>query len=249
MGIEEVREHHFHPTPNFQEKKTRYFQEFMVQHLADSRKFKRHGLLNEEGSAGWKNVARHQLLSAVMTETISELLDRTPGETERLTSISLTHDVDKRRQQESKTKGKVWIDELGRNEKPLVATGSNFTGFSEWGVDEHILRYVDSSVGEEGTPSHWFGSRDPNNLPKVIILPWRTRVAAFKEYKVEEGEKGVPIYGMSTWDKLDEIMEVIEARLFNQIIERHPELAGKYTEPSQLTNLIEDRIHEKIMNS
>ncbi|MBI2405395.1 hypothetical protein HYV22_04455, partial [Candidatus Gottesmanbacteria bacterium] len=129
----------------------------MFRHLTQARTYKEHGLLNEEGSRGWRNVARHQLLSAVMTQTILELLGRSPEEIERLTNISLTHDVDKRRQQESRTGEEVWKEEFNRSEKPLIVTGSNFTGFSDWGMDEYILRYVDSSIGEKNA-GHWFGA-------------------------------------------------------------------------------------------
>ena len=71
----------------------------------------------------------------------------------------------------------------------------------------------------------------------------------FKANKADEGEKGMPLYGMTTWDKLEQIMVTIESDLFRRIIEKNPNLAKKYTTPSQLTGLIEDRIHEKILNS
>jgi len=41
-------------------------------------------------------------------------------------------------------------------------------------------------------------------------------------------------------------MASIESNFFNRIIENHPELAERYTESAQLTELVEERIHQKI---
>ena len=71
----------------------------------------------------------------------------------------------------------------------------------------------------------------------------------FKENKKEEGERGMPLYGISTWDKLEEVMTTIEQDLFKQIIEKNPNLAKTYTQSFQLTELVENRIHENIMRS
>src|SRR3989344_151475 len=240
MSIESDHQDH-----EFQRKKTAYFQKFMLRHMDEARKYKKYGLLNEEGSEGWRNVARHQLLSAVMAETLSELLGRTSEETAKITIDSLLHDVEKRRQQEGKSKNEVWKDEFSKNKRPFVATSSNFTGVSEWGDEENILRWVDSSVGEE-VSGHWYGSRDPKNLPPVVIVPWRDRVGGFKVNKIEEGELGREKYGMTTWEKLEQVMASIESNFFNRIIENHPELAERYTESAQLTELVEERIHQKI---
>lgn len=238
-----------HQNPEFQEKKRAYFRNFMMGHLAQARLHRDYGLLVEDGSKGWRNVVKHQLLSAVMTETISELIGRSSEETEKLTKISLTHDVDKRRQNEGLSKKGVIEDELKRSQWPLVATTSNFTGFPEWGIDEYILRYVDSSIGEKN-PGHWYGARDPNNLPPIVIVPWRDRVRGFKESKQEEGERGRILYdGMTTWDKLQQIMKIIETNLYEQIIVNNPDLVQRYPDPAQLTQLVEDRIHQKILNS
>ncbi|OGM07839.1 hypothetical protein A3E15_03150 [Candidatus Woesebacteria bacterium RIFCSPHIGHO2_12_FULL_42_9] len=241
-----------HQDTEFQRRRRAYFQDFMIRHRPQARIYKEKGLLNEEGSKGWRNVARHQLLSAVMTETVLELLGMPRDESERLINLSLTHDVDKRRQQESLSREGVISDELNKSQRPLVATSTNFIGFSDWELPEFILRYVDSSIGEnpkQSSAGHWYGVRDPKSLPEVVILPWRQRVQMFKANKADEGEKGMPLYGMTTWDKLEQIMVTIESDLFRRIIEKNPNLAKKYTTPSQLTGLIEDRIHEKILNS
>ncbi len=243
MSIESDHQDH-----EFQRKKTAYFQKFMLRHMDEARKYKKYGLLNEEGSEGWRNVARHQLLSAVMAETLSELLGRTSEETAKITIDSLLHDVEKRRQQEGKSKNEVWKDEFSKNKRPFVATSSNFTGAADWGDEEKILRWLDSSVGEKSA-GNFFGVREPKNLPPVIIVPWRDRVAGFKINKVEEGDLGREKYGMSTWEKLEQIMTTIESGLFQRIIARNPELAERYNSPSQLTELVEDRIHERILSS
>jgi len=237
-----------HDAEAFKEKRTKYFQQFTLRHLPEMREQRRYGLLLEEGSEGWRNVVRHEVLSAVMTETLSELLGRTQEETERITHFSLIHDVDKRRQQDSKSKNEIWLDELGKTEQPLVGTGSNFTDFENWSDETRLLRFVDSSIGEE-SGAHWYGPRDPKNLPPVIIIPWRDRINGFKENKREEGEKGIELYGMTTWDKLEEVMTTIEHDFYTRIIEAHPDLAEKYPQENQLAALIEDQIHEKILNS
>lgn len=236
-----------HQDPEFQRKKTAYFQNFIVRHRPQARKYKENGLLNEEGARGWRNVAKHQLLTAVITETVTELIGMSKEESERLTNLMLTHDVHKRREQEELTKEQEIEFELSRTQRPLIATGSNFTGFNTWGIEEFILRYADSSVGENST--HWYGARSPNNLPPVVILPWRERLEMFKQNKVEEGERGRELYGITTWEMLDKIMKTIEPDLFQKMIERNPELAERYTDHTQLTQLIEDRIHEKILSS
>lgn len=241
-----------HDVPGFDVKKRKYFQDFMVRHLSEARIYKQQGLLNEEGPESWRNVARHQLLSGVITETIGELLGMPVDKIEEITHWSLIHDVDKRRQQGGLSKTEVYIDEHQKTGRPLVATGSNFTDFASWGIDEYILRYVDSSVGEDHnqkTAGHWFGPRDPSDLPEVLILPWRQRIAMFKTNKQEEGQTGIRLYGMTTWDKLEQVMETIERSLFEKIIQNNPDLAGRYADHSQLTQLVEDRIHEKILSS
>lgn len=249
----EFTEDNIHKDPDFQRKKDEFFQNFMVRHLAQAREFKRYGLLNEEGAERWRNVAKHQLLSAVTTETMLELLGISGNHAKWLVNESLTHDVDKRRQQESQSKEEVIEEELlDKTKRPLVATTSNFTDSSNWGIDEYILRYVDSSVGDDpkhATAGRWYGGRDSSALPRVMLLPWRQRVQMFKDNKQEEGERGVPVYGMTTWEKLEQIMTIIEADLYTRIIQNNPDLAERYTDPSQLTQLIEDRIHEKILSS
>jgi len=218
----------------------------------DKEKYKKDSEKWRESSKGWSNVARHQLLSAVMTETMSELLGMPEEEIKWLTNLSLTHDVGKPREQGELTKEQEIEYELKKSQRPLVATSSNFTGFGDWGNDEYILRYVDSSVADkpnQDTTGHWFGARDPSKLPPVIIQPWRQRIEMFKQNKVAEGEMGRSLYGMTTWEKLEEIMITIESNLFNQILEKNPDLVERYTSSSQLTELVEDRIHEKILNS
>ena len=241
-----------HVDPQFQQKKTAYFQDFFLRHLTEAREFKRHGLLNEKGAKEWRNVARHQLLSAVMTQTVAELIKLPHDKVFWLTNVSLTHDVNKRREQEGHLKAEVIEKELHKDERPLVATSSNFTGFSEWGIYEYILRYVDSSVGEDPNDPNagqWLGPRDPNTLPDVLIVPWRQRVKMFRENKEEEGKRGKELYEMSTWDKLEQIMTTIEQDLFGKIIKKNPDLAKTYTQSSRLTELVENRIHENIMSS
>lgn len=241
-----------HQDPEFEAKKRKYFQDFMVRHLAEARLYKQQGLLNEDGSRGWRNVARHQLLSAVMTETVAELIGIPEEQSKRLTNLSLIHDVDKRRQQEGHSKMEVIFDESKKSERPLVATGNRFEDFPNWGTEEYILRYVDSSIGEDPlhrTAGHWHSARDPENLPAVMILPWRERLAMFRSNKKEEDKTGIAIFRMPTWDKLEQIMTAIENDLFRRIVESRPELAKRYTNPSQLTQLVEDRIHEKILAS
>ena len=95
----------------------------------------------------------------------------------------------------------------------------------------------------------WLGPRDPNTLPDVLIVPWRQRVESFRKNKEEEGERGKELYGVSTWDKLEEVMITIEQDLFKQIIGKNPDLAKTYTQSFQLTELVENRIHENIMRS
>jgi hypothetical protein len=235
-----------HRVPEFQRRKTAYFQSFMLRHLPEAYMFKENGLLVEEKSRKWRNVAKHQLLSAVMTETISELLEMPDKKTKLLTNLSLIHDVDKRRQQEKMSEDQIIADEAGKNRRPLVATSTNFTGFTGWGLSEFILRYVDSSIGENKV-GYWYGPRDPESLPEVLILPWRERIKMFKQNKIAEGEKGMSLYGMTTWDKLEEIMATIENSLYKSIIEKNPGLSRRYSDPSQLTELIEEKIHEKII--
>lgn len=239
-----------HQDSNFQTKKTAYFQSFMIRHLAQARLYRAHGLLGE-GSREWRNVARHQLLSAVMIETISELIVLPADKAERLVNLSLIHDVDKREQLERLSKEQVIKSEFDKKGRPLVAVSSNFTGFSEWGLAEFILRYVDSSVGEnpnQKDTGDWYHKRDIDQLPEVMILPWRQRIQMFKENKVEEGERGVPLYGMTTWERLEQMMEIIEDNLFNKITKRNPDLVIRYNSSAQLTELIEGRIHEKILD-
>lgn len=243
MSIEKV-----HENPVFGLKKSEYFQNFILRDLPAVRVWKANGLINEGGSDGWRNVARHQLLSGAVTETIMELIGATEDDTKKLVHLSLVHDGDKRRRQEGRPEIDIIREEIGKNDFPIAATGSNFAGFSNWELDARVMRYVDSSIGEEGL-ANTYGARDPKNLPKVILVPWRQRLQGFKDNKVEEGELGREIYGMTTWEKLEEIMGIIEKDLYDHIIERQPELAASHPQPSDLTNLIEARLHEKILES
>ncbi len=233
--------------PEFERKKTAYFQDFMWRHRPQAYMYKQGGLLNEAGSGGWRNVAKHQLLTAVFTETIAELVGLPEEESTRLTNLMLTHDVDKRREQEGLTKEQEIELEFRKSGRPQVATSSNFRDFSDWGIAEYILRYADSSAGD--TSGHWYGPRERGSLPDVVILPWRERVQLFKDTKQEEGERGIPVYGMTTWEKLEQMMTKIEADLYSRIIQNNSNLAERYTDHTQLTELIEDRIHEKILSS
>lgn len=238
-----------HEDPFFEKKKSEYFQNFIVRNITAASEWKKNGLINKEGSRGWRNVARHQLLSGVMTETIMELMGSSGEDTKRLTHLSLIHDADKRVQQENQEELAIIREALGKNDFPLAATGSNFTDFDHWDVGSRILRYVDSSVAEEGF-ANTFGARDAGSLPKVILVPWRERVQGFKDSKVDEGELGRAKYGgITTWEKLEQIMNTIEQDLYDRIIQRHPNLAERYPDHSYLTQLIEDRIHQKILAS
>src|SRR3989344_4512842 len=92
-------------------------------------------------------------------------------------------------------------------------------------------------------------SSDDRNHVRTFGDVRRRRIEMFKQSKAAEGESGKSLYGMTTWEKLEEIMTTIESNLFNQILEKNPDLAERYTSSSQLTELIEERIHEKILNS
>ena len=86
-----------HQDPDFQQKKTAYFQDFMMRHLPQARMHRTYGLFVEKGSKELRNVVRHELLCAVMTETIGELLNLPEDDIVNLTNVALTHDVTKRR--------------------------------------------------------------------------------------------------------------------------------------------------------
>lgn len=172
-------------------------------------------------------------MSAVTTETIAELVGLPQDEIKRLTHQSLVHDKDKRNQIETKTRQQIMEEELEKTGSGQ-ATSPNLRGSEEWTLGQYILRYVDSSIGDKEGTAH--------------ILPWRDRVAGFKTGKADENDLGKPIFGVGTWEKLQEVMEKIEPILYQQIISLHPELAGTYPQPESLTQLIEDRIHEKILS-
>lgn len=239
-----------HLDPNFAIEKTKFFQNFTLTHLPEMRKYYENGLLVLPGANQYKNIARHQLLSGVMADTICELMDLDNPLRSNITHYALIHDVQKRRVIERKNKLVMVSLEFKKNYKPLVATSSNFRDFEQWTDAEYILRYVDSSVGEDSKHAQfgqWSEKRDPGNLPKVLIVPWRERVESFRKYRKEQGELGKTIYGISTWDKLEQIMLIIENNLFVRIINKNTRLAKFYSNSSSLTELIEEQIHKRIL--
>jgi len=224
-----------HQDPKFVRLKTDYFVAFARRHKPEWAQFVDRGLLAPRHTErSWRGVVRHQLLSAAMAETMGELLGLPPETIDSLTRHSLTHDIDKKDQNERMTREEIMAEEFEKGGYLVRATGTNFRGFDQWDTLEYILRYVDSSVGDKEGTAH--------------ILPWRERVADLRRRKADEDAIGQDAYGMGTWGKLEQIMGVVERKLHADILARNPSLAARYPDSSFLTQLVEDQLHQKILS-
>lgn len=231
-------------------KKRQYFLGFILRHrleIGQLREGKIFGLSQE--SRGWRNVAEHCVLAAVMTHTLGKLAGMSERELTQLTHVALIHDWDKRLSKEKSEKGRE-TDESGivhiesdpekllklEEDKHgwLRVTGNDWRDIDSWSLPEKILRYVDSSIGQTGDG-------------KADIVDWRIRVVDLKKRYPEINAKvGADLYNMSLYDRLAEVTDNVEGDIFKTIIEHNPVLNAKYPDQRSLRQLIGDTITSEI---
>ena len=109
----------------FRDKQLLYFYSFAAKHLGEFAKLEEGGILAPilEGSGkirdpleklsglqnasapdirneikGWRNISEHNLIAGVMADILCELLEVTENDRQKIVSVALTHDWDKRLQ-------------------------------------------------------------------------------------------------------------------------------------------------------
>lgn len=228
----------------FRENKARYFGKFAIRHRREMHKLIEGHLLGKD-SKGWRNVAEHNLLAGVVANKIGRLVCLSEADLNELTSVAATHDWDKRLEkekvkirQEEDQSGSIIVETdidkellLEDDKKGLVrVTGNDWRDFSTWGLEEKILRYVDSSI-------------IPTTNGHVDFVNWRLRIDDLRSrHSVADTKAGMALYGIPLYDKLAEITSQIERGLYARVIEINPNFQEKYPNESSLSDLIKENI-------
>lgn len=217
--------------PDFKEKQTIYYQRMTLKYLPLMKTLKKNGLFSETPEHDFRGVIRHSLLVSDAAGTLGGLTALDTKDVEDLRTKGILHDSDKRIQLDSMTPDEVVANEFLKHtsDSPLRVTGNNFLDFESWGTKEYILRYSDS-------------------ISALTYVPWRGKIEAFKKTKGSEDEMGKDIYGMGTWDKLLEIMEKVEASLYEKVVENNASLKNKYPESRGLQRMVQDIIIARIQD-
>lgn len=200
--------------------------------------YRKGGLLENQR---WHRPANHQIVAAVMTIGISDLIKLDPKVD--IVYTAATHDEDKKKQLTTMTRDEIIQHESQQNGPYKRATGTDFSQFDDWSLEERILRYVDSSLGEEDIVNYTDSKGKTHTLKSKRtvskIVPWRQRVAGFKESKPDENQDG-------KWDRLYEITEQIEEELYQRTIEVNPGLAMMYPNHANFSQMVVDYIEYEI---
>lgn len=214
--------------PGFISKQRNFFQDFTLRHFPQMKELKSHGLFDSAPDNDWRGIVRHSLIGAAVVETLCILLKTEEHHTNYLVKTYLLHDKEKREQLDTMQMPQI-IEDENKKKGVLRATGNNFTDFESWGTDEYIFRFADSSASTK-------------------LTRWRERIADFKTQKKEENEKGKSWYqGTGTWDKLEEIMGIIENDLYQKIVSKNTSLTDEYPDKTNLSELIEDKLIQRIL--
>lgn len=204
---------------------------FLLKHREAVRQYQREGLTKR--NEGYRNVSLHQATAALVVYELSELIGVAEDQRDFAVDKALVHDIDKKRRQRQFTPIEIADQEAAKTGLD-AATGSNFEEYPLWGIVGDLLRYADSSSGMKDNG--------------VAIVPWRERVRDFQisdnKAKIYEGEKKRTIYGMSAWERLEQIMIEIEGKFYKMAIDKNPALAKKYPDQTCLTQMVIDRINE-----
>jgi hypothetical protein len=226
----------------------RYTLGFALRHRHELKSLTAGKVLGKD-SKGWRNIAEHCFVAGIMAETLANILNFSATDRKEVTSAALTHDAQNRLEKEATKSsevilpnGRIVIKQEDKNEAILErtkqglarVTGNDWRDFDLWGIKEKVLRYVDSSIGE-------------NAEGKAAIVDWRWRIEDLKKRKPQlHTQEGILLYGIPLYDKLAQLMEVIEKELYNQIIANNPRLAEKYTTPASLIELVKNSFFENI---
>lgn len=248
----------------FLDKKAYYFSRFSLQHKKSLHKLHEGRILGLQKTDGvwhheskpWRNVSEHSLIAGVMAYQFGVLLQISQPQLDDIINHALTHDWSKRLEKEAAQTGKVTEDHeqkritIDSPEKELQdemkekegsgairVTGIDWRDFNSWGIEEKILRYIDSSIGET-----------PNK--QATIVPWSERIDVLAQtHPIINKEVGETLYGMPLYDKLKEITGIIERDLHGQILSLHPEFVTSYPAPGDLLQLISNQIKKEIENT
>lgn len=216
------------------QKSVAFFLKFSLSHRSQLNQLRQGGLILAEGSRTWRNLLEHHILGGAMSQTFCKLLMLSAEQTNEIVNEYLVHDRDKRQQRESKTFQQIYREEGAKSQRFTRATGTDFSDFDTWDISEYVLRYVDSSMGQ-------------NSDGYAVIVPWKERVGRFLITKGAENDAGrIKYEGRGTYEELARIMEVIESTLFDRVIKINPNLLGSYPSPQDLTALIKDSLVSKI---
>lgn len=233
-------------TPYWEGQK-RYVGRVAIQY-SEAMQLLRNGRVMGSESDGWRNVAAHCLYAGIISYTLGQLLGLSQEQIDHVTETAFGHDWDKRVEKETARKGEskdkggnvlieydpeiVLAHEASKNNGLIRVTGDDVRDFETWGIEEKILRYADSSIGntQEG---------------KVAILPWRERMDGLRRAHPEiDIKRGMELYGIPLYDKLSEVTAEIEKEFYERLVLPGPILVGRYPSPEYLTAYIVDTIFD-----
>lgn len=236
---------------SFKDQKRAFFAKFVLSHRMEMHQLQKGGILGlGKESRGWRNVAEHCILAAVMASTLGRLVGLSQNELTQLVHVALIHDWDKRKSKEATLKSQAvsssglvqiesYSDRLIQSEATkhgwLRVTGNDWRDIDQWELPEKILRFVDSSIGQ-------------TDDGKTDIINWQSRIDNLAERYPQINQKvGDKLYGgKPLYKKLAEVTVRIEADLYALITSRHPKLKEKYSEQSMLKELVRDTIYVDI---
>ena len=216
------------------------------------------GVLGEEAEqAGWANIGEHCINSHHQARIHSYLQGFSQRRAHRLNTIALVHDATLRRDKETCggtctthqgiTRKDVGLDfyrnfEVDHPGKVLHVTGMNWNGYENWSLEEHALRYTDSTNGPTILPDGRLGNES--------FQHYRVRHKLLQKRKSDISQQiGEELYeGTPAFIYLDRaVVPYSEATLWNHARFIRPQYFenGKYSQPTDYFYLVANLLQQQ----
>ena len=127
----------------FEERKTKYFSDFAVKHMAEMRILAEGGILGSENK-DWRNISEHCLSEAVVADILAEHLK---ADRKGVAQATLLHDWYKRKEVEA-------MQEHGADAGYQKTTEEDEKELRKLGVPEHIVRLAHANIPESDEKEH-----------------------------------------------------------------------------------------------
>lgn len=213
-----------------------YFSKLALEHIPEMRLLIRGGGLKK--TEGWRNVVEHSISQLAASEVLSELLDLSENDMEKLIKVALTHDWKKRIEikpgefdENDLELAKAFLARVNPDQTLLAATGPSF-------IKKALVR-GDSTLLERLQ----FYIDDITKGSEIVSFSERIDEVEARRQDLNEDEELTKKLKGKYWNRERELGHTVEREIFGRLKEKGVEIET----PEEIPTLINREIRKRIL--